>query len=356
MIFKRIYDRYIRRYLGWRNWAIFYYNSIIENLFIFFVIALVQRDFSSAFLLKMVAFILFSLFCTTYGYLINDFSDRRLDAVHGKPNTFYGDSPSKAVGVLISVFIGSALFAWPFMGNRWFLGLWAFWFFIATFYSLPPLRFKERGKLGLVLVVFAQRVIPALLLFAAFQFTHPVLFWVLLNYVLIKGLNSDINHQLEDYENDLRTQTRTSAVVLGPQRLENVFRLTLYYERLAMLLVLMVLGHVLHRELHWPAVPSYFPLAIFVCILLLALAKEHQSKQHVSAINPFKPSQKDIFQFLHLAFPHVALPLYFLGIFSIKNWHYLSFIIILGAVYRLFDASALKSTFIGKLIFKQGMK
>ncbi|NOX36438.1 MAG: UbiA family prenyltransferase [Calditrichaeota bacterium] len=356
MTLKWIYDQYIRRYLGWRNWAVFYYNSIIENLFIFFVIALVQRDFSSTFLLKMVAFILFSLFSTTYGYLINDFSDRRLDALHGKPNTFHGDSTLKALGVLAGVVIGSAIFAWPFVNNPWFVGLWAAWFFMATFYSLPPLRFKERGKLGLVLVVFAQRVIPALILFAAFHFTHPVLFWVLLNYVLIKGFNSDINHQLEDYENDLRTQTRTSAVELGKERLEKIFRLTLYYERLAMLLVLIALGNFLQRDLNWPASISYFPLMGFGIILLLALIKEHQEGHRIPVINPFKTSEKDVFQFLHLAFPHVALPLYFLGIFSIKNWHYLIFLIILGIVYRLFDVRALKSTFIGKLIFKQGIK
>ncbi len=356
MNLSRVYDNSIRRYLGWRNWAVFYYNSILENVFIFFIIALARQDFSDTFLLQMLAFILFSLFSTTYGYLINDFADRKLDALHGKPNTFHGDGNLKALVVVAVVLLVSVVCALPFVQKPWFSELWALWFFMATFYSLPPFRFKEKGRIGLVLVVFAQRVIPALILFAAFEFHQPLLLIALLNFVLVKGFNSDIHHQLEDYENDRRTGTRTSAVELGKERLERLFRFALYYERVALFLVLLLLGQWTVNFLNWHPVLSFLPLGTYSTVLFAAGFREMRRGSRVQHINPFKYAEKDIFQFLHLAFPHVVLPLYFLSIISIKNWHYFIFLIILAVVYRLFDVKVLKSTFIGKLIFKQGFK
>ena len=87
----------ITKYFGWRNWAVFQYNSIFENLFILFAILLLNGQTSLAVLIDILVFVLFSILSTSYGYLINDFADRELDAQHQKANTFSDDSTKKAI-------------------------------------------------------------------------------------------------------------------------------------------------------------------------------------------------------------------------------------------------------------------
>ncbi len=335
--------KFIQKYLGWRNWALFYYNSIIENIFLFFYIALVVPDYSNAFILKTLCFIGFSLLSTTFGYLINDFADRELDRQHGKSNTFEEDSTAWAIWVLLIVFGFSAIFALPFWKERVFLLLWGLWVFIATFYSLPPLRFKERGKLGLVLVVLAQRVIPALIVFAAFRFWRMPDVVVLLNYILAKGFASDANHQIQDYFNDLKTGTRTSAVAMGIHRLEKYYRMILRYERISLLGV-MALIYVRFNTVTFVGIPLiHFLMAVFIIVFVLSWIMDIRYKGVIDQINPFKPHTRDVFQFVHLAFPHVLLPFTLVLILIPKNFFYGGFLFILVALYQVFRVEKLKS-------------
>jgi len=334
---------YIQKYLGWRNWALFYYNSIIENIFLFFYIALVVPDYSNAFILKTLCFIGFSLLSTTFGYLINDFADRELDRQHGKSNTFEEDSTAQAIWVLLIVLGFSAVFALPFLKERVFLLLWGLWVFIAAFYSLPPLRFKERGKLGLMLVVLAQRVIPALIVFAAFRFWRLPDVAILLNYILAKGFSSDANHQIQDYANDLKTGTRTSAVAMGVQRLERYYRMILRYERVS-LLVVMGLIFVRFNTVEFQGIPIVHLLTgFFLIVFALCWIMDVRYQGSIKQINPFKLQTRDVFQFVHLAFPHVVLPLTLVLILIPKNFYYGGFLFILVALYQVFRIDKIKS-------------
>ncbi|HEM49226.1 MAG TPA: hypothetical protein ENO27_03350, partial [Caldithrix sp.] len=204
-----LYKDYIRKYLGWRNWAVLYYNSIFENLFVFFYIGISTENYSNNFILNILLFLIFSLFSSTYGYLINDMADRDLDKKHGKQNTFSEDSNLRSWSVVFITLILSVFFAIPFLQYNLFIILWGTWLFLATFYSLKPIRFKEWGKAGLIIVVIAQRVLPVLIAFSAFDFkVLPDLIFITL-YLFFRGITSDMNHQIQDYENDIRTNTRT---------------------------------------------------------------------------------------------------------------------------------------------------
>ncbi len=339
------YRNYIQKYLGWRNWAVFYYNSIIENIFLFFYIAMLIHDYSTKFIVLVIRFILFSLLSTTYGYLINDYADRELDRQHGKRNTFENDSSQKARVILFSVFISSAILAIPFLKNPAFVVLWGFWWFIATFYSLPPLRFKERGKLGLILVVLAQRVIPAMIVFAAFRFYRLPDVVILLNYILAKGFASDMNHQLQDYQHDVQTGTRTSAVTMGYRQLEQYFRTILRYERFSLLAVVGLMTWHFWQETLW-GIPIFqlvwIPVAILV-VLTSYLDFRYQGK--IEFINPFVENRRNVFQLLHLAFPHVALPLLLILILIQKNFFYLALFFILLIIYQLISIRNVKRIF-----------
>ena len=127
---------FIQKYLGWRNWAVLVYNSIFENLFVIFYIALRTTSYNLGYILDIILFLAFSMFSTTYGYLINDFSDVDLDKKHGKNNTFAEDSKFKSILIILLFFILSIVCGYPFIENYAFLPLWVAWMFISTFYSL----------------------------------------------------------------------------------------------------------------------------------------------------------------------------------------------------------------------------
>ncbi len=341
----------IKKYLGWRNWAVFTYNSIFENSFVIFYIALRTQNYSTEFVIDILYFILFSIFSTSYGYLVNDFADIDLDRRHGKKNTFSEDSKLLAGIVVLISLILSAIAAIPFIHNQYFLILWLLWFLISTFYSLPPLRLKERGKTGLIFVVFAQRLLPILLVFAVFEFNFPFEIILLSLYVLLRGLSSDINHQIEDLESDRKTATKTFAVEAGNQTVRRIFRLNLEMEKILLIAVLMLFVVQLR----------HLPLILYIFLLFLALIyfvayvygmRLVLSEKSTVDVNPFVRDKKTIFQFMHHAYPSVVLPLG-LNVFLIYFSGYYLIILSLQLILRkMYSISMIKESFIYKSIVK----
>ena len=342
---------FIRKYLGWRNWAVLQYNSIFENIFVIFYIALVTQNFSSAYLIDIILFIMFSVFSTSYGYLINDFADVDLDREHGKQNTFSNDSKTKAAGIVFLFLMISILFGLSFTDNYYFVGLWITWLIISTFYSLPPIRLKERGKLGLIFIVLAQRVIPILLMFAAFNFTIVWQMVLLGTYIIFRGLSSDVNHQLEDYYNDLKTSTKTFAVEMGNKIVRNVFRFSLEMEKILLAIILITF----FINLIYLDIPLYGFLVLlgvlYLAAYLFSLYQIIKSKGKIE-MNPFLPDQKNIFQFLHHSYPSVILGLGLNAILIRYNIYYLIILVLLMLIRRMYSLEFIKQSFIFQSIRK----
>ena len=340
----------IQKYIGWRNWAVFYYNSVFENIFVFFYIALSQSNVSNSFFYKLVLFLIFSFFSTTYGYLINDYADRELDKAHGKPNTFAGDSASKALTVVIPVLILSLIAAYPFWDNVPFWLIWFIWLFITTSYSLPPVRLKERGRIGLVLVVLAQRVLPLILIFVSFRFNRMADALLLLVYILFRGATSDMNHQLEDYDKDLSTATQTSAVQMGKQRFQKLFLTVLALERVAFLAILILIALRFNELTVKGFALFWLPLVLYI-VLWLSAAIE-QRKVHTRDLNTQNPynRRKNIYQVIHMVFPNIVLPLFFIFYILLYNPLYGFFILFFIFIYRLYDMNTIRNSFLKKWI------
>lgn len=308
----------VKKIFGWRNWAVFNYNAFLENIFVVFYIALTLQDFSTSFLLGILYFYLFSIFSTSYGYLINDLSDRELDLQHGKPNTFHDVSVGSASVIVVIVFVASAVFTIPFITAPGFVILWAGWWFTTTFYSLKPIRLKERGFLGLAVVVVAQRLLPTLLIFSAFQF-HFLLDIILISlYVLMRGLASDLNHQIEDFRLDANTATSTFAVTKGISRTEKIFKVVLELDRFLLAMVLFRMGLMLNEVYLTSLHPVWLLLAGFIPVYAIALIRIIRDQ----FANPFDVRQKSIFQFVHHAFPSVIMPVYLCLLMIPHNFFY----------------------------------
>jgi len=333
---------FIDRYLGWRNWAVLLYNSIIENIFIVFYIALRRDIVVVDFFINLFCFVCFSIFSTTYGYLVNDLADMELDATHGKTNTFMRDSKAKAMVIVAFFGIISLVFGFRFVHNPVFIGLWLVWILSATFYSLEPLRLKEKGKIGLVVVVLAQRVMPILLLFAAFHFDAWLEVTFFTGYVLFRGLSSDLNHQIADYRNDTLTQTQTFAVGAGLGRAEKLFRISLTMEQVLLLVSLLVM------YLNATAL-SVFGISLLLPPLVAGVVLVGAVWYKIVAldmwVNPFETGRKDLFQFLHHGFPSVVLPFYLLLLLVVRHWQFVAILIVLCIYRKMYSRDIIVNSF-----------
>ncbi len=343
--------RWINRYIGWRHWAVLNYNAVFENLFLVFYIALVHQRYDFRFVLDSVVLILFSIFATTYGYLINDYSDRELDRRHGKPNTFENDSEARALFAIGVIVFLSLLSSAPFWHRPYFVILGLSWFVVATFYSLKPIRLKERGTVGIVFVVMAQRVLPALIIFSVFGFWRLPDVLLLVTYILFRGFSSDVNHQLSDYENDRKTGTATFAVSSGYHRVRRIFYFSLHLERVLLALILIRLSLMIPLSDSRLKMVLYGLVALYFIPLAIHYFKSLTDVNERFA-NPFEGQKRTLVQYLHHAYPSVGLPL---GLNLILLFVYLPFLflfLIQIMAKRLYSADIIKNNFLMQTIVK----
>jgi 4-hydroxybenzoate polyprenyltransferase len=210
-LFKKL--KVIRELIRWDHW----YESKIPLFFIIGYTLLILHGLDVISFLNYIRLILFSIFFLAFGYALNDYCDQEYDLQVGKPNAIATLSSTRAILFLVLLFISGWL-CLPFK-NPLSISLASLAYSSMAFYSLPPLRLKERGLLGLITASIAQRTLPGLLFFEAFQHWTIDAFLFSLLYLFI-GLRWIIAHQIWDYENDLRSGVRTYATQVGKDRLQ----------------------------------------------------------------------------------------------------------------------------------------
>jgi 4-hydroxybenzoate polyprenyltransferase len=342
---------FIDHYFGWRNWSVLVYNSVLENLFVLFYIALRKEMDVFRFSIDFIIFLFYSMFCTTYGYLVNDLGDKELDKRQGKANTFADDSVLKAsMVVLLFLLLSIAAGLW-FVKNYLFLPVWICWVFFSTAYSLKPVRLKERGKTGLLFVVLAQRVLPTLLIFFAFRHYQWLDVIVITAYIFFRGLSSDINHQLEDYREDAATGTETFAVKTGNRKTRMIFRVSLEMEKLLLLGCLVVMYLEL-PGLKIIGIPPMLAALIFYIIIYAASLVKIISQKGAIDVNPFVQGRKDIFQFMHHTFPSDLLPLGMMFLLVYMEWRFVFLFLGFIIFRRMYSLELIRNSFPVRLVQK----
>ena len=151
---------------------------------------------------KVFIALLFYAFFIAFGYLVNDYSDREVDSRAGKVRVVQSLSDCKAITILVSLFIGGWLALLPYWGDGVQLfGVVSFAYVANVSYSLPPLRLKERGLIGLVCAAVAQRVLPVLIIGIIWQDFHvEIIGWAAIG--LLVGIRYILIHQFEDMASD----------------------------------------------------------------------------------------------------------------------------------------------------------
>lgn len=200
-----------------REWLHKFQELFIASLILLLFLPNQQQSVSriDAWVFEVLLFFwIYQCFLLCYGYVINSYADREQDAIAGKhpEASFFSTRQLQLVLGCLAIFaLGVPLYYGGFRIRV--LGLTTF--FLATFYSLRPIRFKERGFIGILVATAFQRP----LLFMFFPLLIPscdmTLFWILLGWLFFLGLAVEIAHQLDDFDNDVKAGVITWATKFG---------------------------------------------------------------------------------------------------------------------------------------------
>ena len=168
-----------------------------------------------------------------YTFLVNDYCDMPFDIKAGKKRAIHEMPKIVPLGMLIffvflSVILTLLLIFWnskPLSEGLSeglskygiFVLLYGTAYFLATVYSAFPVRLKSRGSLGIIDDVLIEKTLPVLLIFSFFEYYNleTLLLVVLFSLLQLKII---VEHQILDYEADLKTEVHTFVVKVGVKK------------------------------------------------------------------------------------------------------------------------------------------
>ena len=162
-----------------------------------------------------------------YGHVVNDWCDIADDERAGKPNAMRGIRPGRraalCAGLVVAGFALLAPFsdAWP---ARIALAVNYVW---PTLYSIPRVRLKERGLLGVLTDAAGSHITPTLFAFACVGMFVPAPpnVAVLTAFVLwatVLGIKGILYHQIADKANDEMAGVATFAASFDAKKFSAV--------------------------------------------------------------------------------------------------------------------------------------
>lgn len=178
-------------------------------------------DVPGASMLRLVVVVaVVGFFAGSYGYILNDIFDLEIDRKAGKPNHMESLAAWQRVALCAVTLAGGMGTALEARVSARTLGALALEYMVLTVYSMPPIRLKSRGMLGLLCDASGSHVMANLFVLStladagrngaglhsahAWEFVAAVCAWE-----LCLGLMGILLHQVEDRDNDLRAGIET---------------------------------------------------------------------------------------------------------------------------------------------------
>jgi 4-hydroxybenzoate polyprenyltransferase len=299
----------VANFIRWRDWGP---GKVPVLCVALFYVGLTSRRLSPPFILDVVLFVVYATLHSALGYAVNDWGDRELDAHHGKPNAFASLTHTRGIAAL-AVLLGLAfLSGLPFVRRPMMLPLWAGWAFFALSYSLRPLRLKERGAWGLGFSFVAQWSLPVLLAFAALDRFGGWDMMVFAVAITISGATLEIAHQRWDRVRDRGTQTGTLGARTSAVRLDRLFAVALFLDKIAWGVILVTLTLKLAPVTLGPCSlsPALPLLALYALLFAAALYEAIRASQRGELLDPYYSSRRSIAKLLHETMPNLIVPVY----------------------------------------------
>jgi 4-hydroxybenzoate polyprenyltransferase len=177
--------------------------------------------------LPVTLIVISGLLSAAYASLVNDYTDLEQDRLGGKHTTIMELSKfRRAVALGVMVFANICMCF--FLHNlRFSCTIYCVLLVIFTIYSVPPIRLKEQGLIGVLCISLGEHVLPALLatmLVAECSGCKVSTVWLaaVICWSAAFGLRGILWHQLSDLDNDLIANCSTLAVRIGSKTIERV--------------------------------------------------------------------------------------------------------------------------------------
>lgn len=161
---------------------------------------------------NLLIFFSFYLGTGVFGYISNDISDEKIDKEVGKTNVTTHLSFSVKIFLLCSFALIGFLPISVYSPQTipWVIGE----FILLIIYAFPPLRLKEKGFLGVITDSLYAYLFPAIILLTYLDSIGlvDIFFWFFIPvFSFLVGIRNILHHQIEDYDNDMLTNTKTFA-------------------------------------------------------------------------------------------------------------------------------------------------
>ena len=224
----------IQNLLKLTRWDEWYDSKIALFFFVYYYLLLGHNEVQLRDMLLLLPLGIFFISLASFGFMLNDYSDRLVDRASGKSNAMNRlNNWQQMLALTIALFVGLAALI-PFYHYRFALIFVFLSYLSSILYSAYPFRLKEKGTWGIICVSLAQWVLPALIVFGIFDhFALDTLLFVILSALI--GLRWIMVHQLIDRSRDIQTNVRTFAVAKTPTKTFSIMKLLFILELLAIL-------------------------------------------------------------------------------------------------------------------------
>ena len=209
----------IRGLLSYRAWKMWMSDNMHITLLTLFYIMLMGVSINLLDSLILISSIGFYL---VYGFLINDFFDMPYDIAAGKKRPVHKLPKTVFLGIIFSITLISALhllYLKTFLYTTTYIAS----YILATLYSAPPVRFKDRGISGVVVDALIEKTLPLVVIFAFFNYFKPDALLFLITAFTIQAF-AITRHQIQDFDADSKTGIHSAVVDVGFEKVSKTFK------------------------------------------------------------------------------------------------------------------------------------
>lgn len=183
-------------------------QKLVYYTFFFFLLSHSAGTHGLSALLGFLPFALSLVLTGVFGYVSNDIADAAGDRKAGKPNIALSLTTVQKLFLLV-LLAGGSIFSLYYSRPSTLPYLIAE-LALLSLYAFPPIRLKEKGFAGVVTDSLYAYVVPSVILLVYTGLWNDLYWKIFLPSLgLLIGLKNILNHQLEDLDNDIISDTKT---------------------------------------------------------------------------------------------------------------------------------------------------
>jgi 4-hydroxybenzoate polyprenyltransferase len=274
---------------------------------IFYVLLSTNKGVSSV---GLAALFVAMMLSASWGFLLNDLADRDADARSGRADALHGHGLSKRAmwGLILLTAVVSWAIVFLIGGGLIFKAVLAFDYFVATIYSMQPLKLKVRKFWGFLANSIMERPLPILVFLAYMHYYTPA---TLILPVLMELTWSVFKHQAADVREDIAAKVITFAASLGEKLSTTIVTKVLNPISVLSLLVLVAMS--------WFAI-DYLRTLLLASLLVTAFAiLVAYLGERVGRLTVYiTPTDPPYIIALNLSYRYVVLPVMAVGILAYR--------------------------------------